>query len=304
MHRQSPIEELQKELHGAHDALRERHRLAREIDRLDAHRLELDREIDELNAAIGREQDDVDRLQSTALVTRLYALIGALDSRLERERQEVLAAELQRDVAVRQRLALDEELALTRARMIELANSEAECDRIERAIVGHLRSNPAAFELLDPPFQQLFDGLFANSSDTARQTALTDGDGDEITIRVALDACRQARDDLLELRTYVRESTSASNPGAAREAFEPMLSALAVCQSSMRAFSSAASELGPFHAHILDEITSALVRDFDAQLGTHNALDRIDDMLRQLEWQRVHLEWLRDKRDDNEQVSI
>ena len=111
-----------------------------------------------LKLVFQREQEDVDRLEGHSLAAFFYGVVGKMDEKLTKERQEAYAAKVKYDAAARELSLLKEDLERNRAELRELAGCEEEYRRLlaEKAErLKHLGGKTAA-ELLWLEEQQAF----------------------------------------------------------------------------------------------------------------------------------------------------
>ena len=66
--------------------------------------------VQELEAVKRKEQVDVDRLEGRSLAAFFYNVIGKMDERLDKERQEAYAARVKYDAAARELEAVESDL--------------------------------------------------------------------------------------------------------------------------------------------------------------------------------------------------
>lgn len=105
----------------------------------------------ELEKAKAEEQADVDRLEKGGLAAFFYQMMGRMEEKLDKERQEVCAARVRYDAAARELSALDRELGRLEARLKERSG----CDRrYQEALVARVQeikatNSPAAQELVE-----------------------------------------------------------------------------------------------------------------------------------------------------------
>lgn len=115
---------------------RERRDLAARLQRkLQAARDELTRcreRCRQLERGLAREQRDVERLQGLSLTALLSSLLGTREQRLDRERQELAAAQLKYEACRRQAEVLQEEVATLEERLTSLGQAEEEYLRLLR----------------------------------------------------------------------------------------------------------------------------------------------------------------------------
>ncbi len=76
------------------------------------------------------EQADVDRLEGRSLASFFYNVVGKMDEKLTKERQEAYAAAVKYDAAVRDLEAVEQDMARYKAELLELNDCEARYDRL------------------------------------------------------------------------------------------------------------------------------------------------------------------------------
>ena len=79
---------------------------------------------EELKEAMREEQADVDRLEGRSLAAFFYNVVGKMDEKLTRERQEAYAARVRYDAAARELAGAEEDLARCQAELEELEGCE------------------------------------------------------------------------------------------------------------------------------------------------------------------------------------
>lgn len=79
---------------------------------------------EELKEAMREEQADVDRLEGRSLAAFFYNVVGKMDEKLTRERQEAYAARVRYDAAARELAGAEEDLARCHAELEELDGCE------------------------------------------------------------------------------------------------------------------------------------------------------------------------------------
>ena len=79
---------------------------------------------EELKEAMREEQADVDRLEGRSLAAFFYNVVGKMDEKLTRERQEAYAARVRYDAAARELAGAEEDLARCQAELGTLDGCE------------------------------------------------------------------------------------------------------------------------------------------------------------------------------------
>lgn len=81
---------------------------------------------DELKRSMQEEQADVDRLEGRSLAAFFYNVVGKMDEKLTKERQEAYAARVQYDAAVRELAGVEEDLGRCQAELDTLSDCETQ----------------------------------------------------------------------------------------------------------------------------------------------------------------------------------
>lgn len=97
------------------------------------------------------EQADVDRLENGSLAACFYQMLGRMDQKLDKERQEAWEARVRYDAAVRDLASIDADLARQKARLRELSGCE---QRYQDGLMARYQeikgtNSPAAQELVE-----------------------------------------------------------------------------------------------------------------------------------------------------------
>ena len=92
---------------------------------------ELDIKVADLNRAKQDEQTDVDRLEGRSLAAFFYAVVGKKEEKLDKERREAYAASVKYDAAVRELLAVEEDIKAIQKRREQQKKRPAQLSRIE-----------------------------------------------------------------------------------------------------------------------------------------------------------------------------
>ena len=79
---------------------------------------------EELKQTMQEEQEDVDRLEGRSLAAFFYNVVGKMDEKLSKERQEAYAARVQYDTAVRELAGVEEDLGRCQAELDTLGDCE------------------------------------------------------------------------------------------------------------------------------------------------------------------------------------
>ena len=84
----------------------------------------------ELQERLKAEESDVDKLEGTSLASLFYAVLGTKEDRLEKERQEFLAAKLKFEEATASRQTSEDEVRRIETELQPLAEAEDEYQRL------------------------------------------------------------------------------------------------------------------------------------------------------------------------------
>ena len=114
-------DEQLKQLHGQVVRM---HQLQAMTDELRAQRTSLSAQVRELEAIKLEEQSDVERLEGGSLASFFYNVIGKMDERLNKEREEAYAARVKYDAAARELDAVERELERYTAELGKLHGCE------------------------------------------------------------------------------------------------------------------------------------------------------------------------------------
>ena len=103
-----------------------------------------------LQAVMEQEQADVDRLEGHSLAAFFYQVVGKMDERLTKEREEAYTARVKYDAAARELNGLEEDLDRNRAELDSLLGCEEEYQRLleEKAELLKKSGSAAGEELL------------------------------------------------------------------------------------------------------------------------------------------------------------
>ena len=89
-----------------------------------------------LEKARWNEQADVDRLEGGSLAAFFYQVIGKMDEKLDKEREEAYAARVKADAAARELDSIDADLQRCRARLDQLEGCGR---RYQEALAGKVQ---------------------------------------------------------------------------------------------------------------------------------------------------------------------
>ncbi len=124
--------------------------LKRILPELRRQREELSRRVADLEAAKLHEQRDVDRLEDRSLTAFFYNVVGKMDEKLDRERQEAYAAAVKYDAAHRELLTVEGDIRSYEGELAGLSDCETRYNKLlaEKAARLKASGSPAADELL------------------------------------------------------------------------------------------------------------------------------------------------------------
>ncbi|QDT07062.1 Chromosome partition protein Smc [Rubripirellula lacrimiformis] len=94
-----------------------------------------------LQRILAKEQSDVDALEGMTITGLFHALLGSKQQRLEKERQELVAAKLQYDQAVDTANDLGDEAIRLKEALSQLENADAQYEQVLAEKAGHLAAN-------------------------------------------------------------------------------------------------------------------------------------------------------------------
>lgn len=127
------------------------------MKQLKAMKAELQRQRDDLYARVQEleavkldEQEDVDRLEGRSLAAFFYNVIGKMDERLNKEREEAYAARVKYDAAARELESAEEELCRCKAELGTLRGCDLRYESVlkEKTAAVKAAGGPGAEEIL------------------------------------------------------------------------------------------------------------------------------------------------------------
>ena len=97
------------------------------------------------------EQQDVDRLEGHSLAAFFYGVIGRMDEKLDKEREEAYAARVKYDAAARELSAVEEDIRRSEAELSQLRGCEQQYADLLRAKTEAVKSSgmPEAAAILE-----------------------------------------------------------------------------------------------------------------------------------------------------------
>lgn len=128
----------------------EKKRLEGKLRELYMQRTVLQKQVEKLEQEKLAEQADVDRLENHSLSALFYQMVGQLDEKLDKERQEAYAAWAKYDAAVRELDSVEAEIAVCEERAAQLQDCEQQYQEALQKKAAEIRSsgNAVAQELL------------------------------------------------------------------------------------------------------------------------------------------------------------
>ena len=129
----------------------EKKRLEAKLQELYTQQETLEAQTGELERAKLSEQADVDRLEGRSLAAFFYNVVGKLDQKLDKERQEVYAAQVKYDAAARELDSVQADIARCEDQAARLAGCEERYQAAlqEKAAAVRRSGNEAARKLLE-----------------------------------------------------------------------------------------------------------------------------------------------------------
>ena len=102
--------------------------LEAKLRELEAQKAEYDRKVVSLRVAFREEQADVEKLEGRSLANYFFQVVGKLDDKLTKERQEAYAARVKLDAAERELAAIDADIADIYARLSDVRRAQEQYD--------------------------------------------------------------------------------------------------------------------------------------------------------------------------------
>ncbi len=125
--------------------------LEAKLRELQNQRREYDREVISLRVAFRQEQEDVEKLEGKSLANYFFHVVGKLDEKLDKERQEAYAANVKLDAAERELSGIETDISDIQYQLTEIRIAEAQYkDELEKKRVALKASGTAtADQILD-----------------------------------------------------------------------------------------------------------------------------------------------------------
>lgn len=115
-------------------------RLTAQAEELRKQYLLLQSRADELMGIKLSEQADVDKLEGRSLAAFFYNVVGKMDERLDKERQEAYAAAVKYDAAARELELVKDDIARCNTELSTLRNCEAEYEAVKQEKAAAIKS--------------------------------------------------------------------------------------------------------------------------------------------------------------------
>lgn len=110
--------------------MNDKKRIKHKLDNMLNQRMELNRRKDELNKALKKEELDVEKLEGMSFANIFHSIIGDKSEKLEKEKQEALAAKLKYDSICSEIQALDNDIERRNRRLYELKDVEEDYEKL------------------------------------------------------------------------------------------------------------------------------------------------------------------------------
>ena len=102
--------------------------LEAKLRELEAQKWEFDRKIISLRVAFREEQADVEKLEGRSLANYFFQVVGKLDDKLTKERQEAYAAKVKLDAAEREMAAIEADIADIHSQLSDIRLAQEQYD--------------------------------------------------------------------------------------------------------------------------------------------------------------------------------
>lgn len=127
------FEELNLQLSQVRERVKNCERLKRLLERAEAHLYNEEQRLRDLKEWLEREDLDVKKLESVGVLSLFHAILGDKEQRLEKERQELLAARLKHEECLSTIDALKREIVEYESSLGGLGDPACECERLLEA---------------------------------------------------------------------------------------------------------------------------------------------------------------------------
>ena len=112
-----------------HRKVAQKKQLEAKLDELHTQRREFDRNVISLRAAFHQEQADVEKLEGRSLANYFFNVIGQLDEKLDKERQEAYAAKVKLDAAELELAGIERDVQSIQSQLSEIRVAEEQYRR-------------------------------------------------------------------------------------------------------------------------------------------------------------------------------
>lgn len=157
-----------------------RGQLEAKLNELRSQKAAYERNVISLRVALREEQADVEKLEGKSLANYFFAVIGKLDDKLDRERQEAYAAKVKLDAAQRELERIDQDISQVRIQLSGILEAEKEYRQLLDQKRADLRASGTetgeqiltieeGLALLENQKKEIREAIYAGSS--ARATA-------------------------------------------------------------------------------------------------------------------------------------
>jgi len=138
------------QLQELHEKLSQKKSIEAKVKELEAQKKELEAKVSELRTMMLNEQDDVEKLEGRSLTAFFYYVIGKMDEKLSKEREEAYVAAIKYDSAAGELSAVETDIKKFGVQLYELRNCEREYKRLLEQKQEALKQagTPEAAELL------------------------------------------------------------------------------------------------------------------------------------------------------------
>ena len=133
------LQELSSHLSRALEQKRLKTKLEQDLQDVEAELLEKSAQLAALQTQLKKEEIDVEKLERTSLTSLFYSVLGSREEQLEKERQELLSAQLRYQQTKRQVEFLQQDQQSLRERLHPLAGIETEYELLLAEKEGLLR---------------------------------------------------------------------------------------------------------------------------------------------------------------------
>ena len=128
-----------------------RHPLEKKLQELGQQRTHYYDRVISARIAYRKEQEDVDKLESRSLANYFFRMVGSMDDKLTKERQEAYAAKVKLDVAERELAGVEADIRTVKEQLnaIRLVEEQYREAKKQKAIALKSSDNPAGAKILE-----------------------------------------------------------------------------------------------------------------------------------------------------------